>query len=227
MHGLRGTGSKRVVADAVFVPAHRTIASLSGIDPRLEARTRDRPGRAVHSNPMYRAGGIFSVLFGEAVAVAIGIARATLDVYEETVRSRATMTPPIVPMKEHPRIQRCFGEAVQQIDVAEHGLLGSDRDYMEWCERDGAGAAPFSAEREQRLILRKLLCARLCASAVDLMVRTGGTSGMRRGSPIERLQRDMTTLMTHPTVQLETCAETYALLRFATPTRDGTTADLP
>ena len=214
MHGLRGTGSKRVVADGAFVPTHRTIPSLNRVEARLYAATRDMPGRAVHTNPMYAAGGLFSLLAGEALAVAVGIARGTLDVYEETLATRTTMTAPIVRMSQSPQYRRSYGEAVGFVDVAEQALLGSDRDYMNWCDQDVAELASFSAEREQRLLLRKFVCAKLCADAVDLMVRTAGSSSMKRGSVLERYRRDMTTLMTHPTVQLETGSENYALLHF-------------
>ena len=105
------------------------------------------------------------------------------------------------------------------------GCWGRDRDYMAWCAEDVAELAAFSAERERRLIVRKFVSAKLSADAVDLMVRTAGSSGMKRGSVLERYRRDMTTLMTHPTVQLETSAETYAVLRFGTPSPDGVTAD--
>src|SRR5579862_7449583 len=214
MHGLRGTGSKRVVADGVRVAEHRTIRSIDGTRARLYAETRDRPGRAVHANPMYGAGGIFSVLFGECAAVAVGIARGAIDLYEETLRTRTALTPPFGPLMHHPQYRRSLGEAVGRVDAAEDALRGSDRDYHAWAALDVAGEAEFGAVEEQRLILRKLVCARLAADAVDLIVRTSGSSALRRGTELERLARDMATLMTHPTVQLEACAELYGLVRF-------------
>src|SRR5262249_35200668 len=84
VHGMRGTGSRRVVADGVFVPADRTIGALDSAAVRYDAETRQMPGRNVHRNPMYAAGGLFSVLYGETMAVAIGIARGALDIYEQT-----------------------------------------------------------------------------------------------------------------------------------------------
>ena len=217
MQGLRGTGSKRVVAEGVHVPEHRAIVSIDGPQARLYAATRDRPGRNVHVNPIYRAGGIFSVLFGECVAVAVGIARAALDLYEETLRSRVALTPPGGPLMHHPQYRRILGDALGRVDAAEDVLLATDRDYRDWSARDVAGGERFGAELEQRLILRKLVCARLCAEAVDLVVRTSGSSALRRGTTMERLARDMATLMTHPTVQLEACAELYGLVRFGAP----------
>jgi 3-hydroxy-9,10-secoandrosta-1,3,5(10)-triene-9,17-dione monooxygenase len=214
VHGLRGTGSRRVIADDVFVPGHRTIGTLNSVDVRVYARTRDMPGRTVHANPMYAAGGLFSLLAGESAAVAVGIARGALDHYEQTLATRRTMIAPLVSMKDAPQYRRCYAEAVQQVDVAELALLGSDADYMEWARRDAEEGVAFSAEHEQRLIIRKMLCAKLCSDAVDLMVRTGGSSSLKRGDPMERCRRDMTTLMSHPTVQSETGTETFSQLHF-------------
>jgi 3-hydroxy-9,10-secoandrosta-1,3,5(10)-triene-9,17-dione monooxygenase len=221
VHGMRGTGSRRIVAEEVFVPAHRTIGPLDSAVVRYDAETRDMPGRTVHRNPMYAAGGIFSVLFGETMAVAIGIARGALDIYEQTLATRTTMITPIVPMKDHPQYQRAYAEALQQIDGAESILLGCDRDYMQWSRRDVEEGIPFSAQLEQRLILRKQLCAKLSADAIDLMARTAGSSIMKRGELFERYRRDMTMLMTHPTVQSELNAETYGRLHFGWARSDG------
>jgi 3-hydroxy-9,10-secoandrosta-1,3,5(10)-triene-9,17-dione monooxygenase len=214
VHGLRGTGSRRVVAEDVFVPGYRTIGTLNTVDVRVHGRTRDMPGRTVHANPMYAAGGLFSLLAGESAAVAVGIARGALDHYEQTLATRRTMIAPLVSMKDSPQYRRCYAEAVQGIDVAELALLGSDADYMEWARRDAEEGIPFSAELEQRLIIRKMLCAKLCADAVDLMVRTGGSTSLKRSDPMERCRRDMTMLMSHPTVQVETGTETYSQLHF-------------
>ena len=48
--GLRGTGSKRVVVEDVFVPERRTIASIFRLDAPPAA------GRTVHDAPIYREG---------------------------------------------------------------------------------------------------------------------------------------------------------------------------
>jgi 3-hydroxy-9,10-secoandrosta-1,3,5(10)-triene-9,17-dione monooxygenase len=206
--GLRGTGSKRVVAEDVFVPEHRTLGSLFGID------LRTAPGREVHANPMYRAGGLFSLLFSEITAVAVGTARGALDIYEQTLLTRSTTVLPIMPMKDHPDYHRFYGEAVQLIDVAEGALLAFDRDYMEWSRQEVEEGVPFSAEREQRLGLRKQLCSKLASDAVDLMTRTGASSTMKTGTVMQRYRRDMTMLMTHNTVQAELAAGTFGRLHF-------------
>jgi 3-hydroxy-9,10-secoandrosta-1,3,5(10)-triene-9,17-dione monooxygenase len=208
VHGLRGTGSKRVVAEDVFVPAYRTLGSLFGADLRAA------PGRDVHPNPFYRAGGIFSLLFSEITAVAIGTARGVLDLYEATLPTRKTTTLPIVTMSENPDYHRFYGEALQLIDVAEGALLASDRDYMEWSRRDIEDGVPFAIDLELRLGLRKQLCSKLASDAVDLMVRTGGSSALKNGTQMDRYRRDMTMMMTHNTTQQEQAAGGYGRFRY-------------
>ena len=45
--GLRGTGSKDIMVDNVFVPAHRTVSVQ-------DMREGHSPGRKIHSTPNYR-----------------------------------------------------------------------------------------------------------------------------------------------------------------------------
>ena len=75
--GMRGTGSRRVVVRDAFIPEYRTIPPM-----RDAFGSRNAPGRRVHANPVYVAGRLVSVLFEEMAAVAVGIARGALDIYE-------------------------------------------------------------------------------------------------------------------------------------------------
>jgi 3-hydroxy-9,10-secoandrosta-1,3,5(10)-triene-9,17-dione monooxygenase len=209
VHGFRGTGSRRIVAEDVFLPDHRTLGSLFEMD------LRQAPGRTVHQNPFYVAGTLFGLLFSEITAVAIGTARGALDLYEDALLTRRTTGFPVVPMKDHPDYHRFYGEAMQLIDVAESALLSADRDYMEWSRRDAEEGIPFTRELELRLALRKQLCSKLASDAVDLMIRTGGSSALRNGALLERYRRDMTMLMTHNAAQPELAAGTYGRLHFA------------
>lgn len=209
--GLRGTGSRRVVVEDVFVPAYRTIRSMVETDPRTA------PGRQVHANPMYRAGSLGSLLFSETTSIAVGIARGALDIYEETITSRKTTVQPVIVMNEHPQYQRFYGEALALVDVAEGALLSSDRDYMEWSCRDVEEGIQFTPEMDRRLQLRKQFCSRLASQAMDLIFRTAGSSSAKTGAVLQRYYRDMAMLMTHNTAQPELASESYARFHFGFP----------
>jgi 3-hydroxy-9,10-secoandrosta-1,3,5(10)-triene-9,17-dione monooxygenase len=206
--GLRGTGSKRVVVDDVFVPKRRTIASI------FQPETTPAAGRSVHEAPIYREGTIGGLIFSETASVAIGAARGVLDQFEESIRKRKTTVLPLVPMTEHPQYPRFYGEALQMIDVAECALLRSDDDYMEWCRRAAEDAVPFGPELDRRLQLRKQYCAKLAYDAVGIMLRVNGSAGMRGGAMWQRYARDLTVLMTHNTVQPELAADFYGRMHF-------------
>ena len=206
--GLRGTGSKRVVVEDVFVPYRRTIDSIFRFDAPPAA------GRTVHENAIYRYGTIGGLIFSETASVAIGIAKGVLDQYEASLRKRKTTVLPLIPMTEHAQYPRFFGEAFQMIDVAECALLQSDYDYMDWCRRAAAGEMEFGFDLDRRLQLRKQYCAKLAYDAVNIMMRTNGSAGMRTGAMWQRYQRDMTVLMTHNTVQAELAADSFGRMHF-------------
>ena len=186
--------------------ARSTRSSGSTRRPRRGARcTRPRSTARAAS-----AGSIFS----ETASVAIGTAWGVLDLYEESLRKRKTTVLPLIPMTEHAQYPRFFGEAFQSIDVAESALLQSDYDYMDWSRRAAAGEIEYSRDLDWRLQLRKQYCAKLAYDAVNLMMRTNGSAGMRGGAMWQRLQRDLTVLMTHNTVQPELAADSFGRLHF-------------
>jgi 3-hydroxy-9,10-secoandrosta-1,3,5(10)-triene-9,17-dione monooxygenase len=206
--GLRGTGSKRVVVEDVFVPEHRTIDSIFKLDAPPAA------GRTVHEAPIYREGGIGGLIFSETASVAIGTAWGVLDLFEESMRKRKTTVLPLIPMTEHAQYPRFFGEAFQSIDVAQAALLQSDYDYMDWSRRAAAGEIEYGRDLDYRLMLRKQYCAKLAHDAVNLMMRVNGSAGMRGGAMWQRMQRDLTVLMTHNTVQPELAADSFGRMHF-------------
>jgi Acyl-CoA dehydrogenase, C-terminal domain len=80
--------------------------------------------------------------------------------------------------------------------------------------RAAAGEIDFDMELDRRLQPRKQDCAKLAYDAVNLMMRTNGSAGMRGGAMWQRYQRDLTVLMTHNTVQPELAADSYGRLHF-------------
>jgi 3-hydroxy-9,10-secoandrosta-1,3,5(10)-triene-9,17-dione monooxygenase len=193
--GLRGTGSKRVVCENVFVPEHRTITAVGTTNETW-------PGWRTHENPLY-AGGLFSLLFFELTAIAVGVARGAIDVYEDVLRTKALDIPPFVLRGSVDEYQHHLGQAIALVDVAEAAMLeGVDR-YVAKAERAFAAGRPDDEadEETRRLILLEQQCIRLAGEAVDLLFRTGGTSGARVGSPMAHAMLALTVLKTHMGLQ--------------------------
>lgn len=102
--GMRGTGSKQVVATDVFVPRHRAIR-VAGMERGAEPFELTC---SVSDNPMY-SGLIGPFLVGELAAVAVGGAQAALDHYEELLQTKTLPYPPHAVRATDPRIGVCTG----------------------------------------------------------------------------------------------------------------------
>jgi len=208
--GMRGTGSNRVVIDDWFVPAqHACPASFDMVSVAAA------PGRLVHPNPMYRAGRIGSLLWGEMAAVAVGIAQGALDEYEHELRSKKTAYPPFSPRSELPEYQRQFGQAWALIGMAEATLERIGRDYMAFAAEEVAGGTPFTDQRDRQLQLLEQYVTRVAADAIDIMFRTAGTSATRSGARLQRYYRDMAMVRTHRAAQFEQGAQEFGRGYFA------------
>jgi 3-hydroxy-9,10-secoandrosta-1,3,5(10)-triene-9,17-dione monooxygenase len=196
--GMRGTGSKRIVVEDVFVPAHRTVETLGpgrGAEPRVRPRLFD--------NPMY-LGRIQCFLVGEAASVSVGAARGALDVYEEILRSKRTNYPPYQERGKEPEFQQHYGRALALISTAEAALVRAGENYMDYVREQAAGGRAFDDEREQQLVLIEQQAIRLAWEAVELMFRSSGTSDTaKEGAMLGRIYRNMAVINTHPALQLE------------------------
>lgn len=206
--GMRGTGSRRVVLDDVFVPEAHAIRQPTPDEPVVE-----HPGRGVHENPYY-LGPITSMLFIELAAVALGIGRGALDEYEAILRRRETSFPPAVLRTRHHEYQRYFGRAFALLDVAEAALQRACRDYLERCRLEAEEGLPFDDLADRRLLLFLQQAVRLVVDAVDVLFRTAGTSATKPEARLQRYFRDLAVVRTHVTMQYDRTAENYAALHF-------------
>jgi 3-hydroxy-9,10-secoandrosta-1,3,5(10)-triene-9,17-dione monooxygenase len=202
--GMRGTGSRSVVVRDVFVPEFRTIPPM-----RDAFGSRNAPGRRVHANPMYVAGRLVSVLLEEMAAVAVGVAKGALDVYERELCSGKLSSPPFTRRSEVAEYQRHFGEAWATIQVAEATVMRVADEYLEFARQDVEEEIPFSDERDLQLQLLEQYATRLAGDAVDLMFRTCGTHVARSDSMLQRYFRDMAVIKTHIAAQVDRGAEAF------------------
>ena len=80
--GLAGTGSKSIVADNAFVPAHRALAFAELADATA-------PGMRAHANPLYKQS-FLAVLPITIVAPVLGMAEGALAAFLDMAKVRTT-----------------------------------------------------------------------------------------------------------------------------------------
>jgi len=205
--GMRGTGSRRVIVEDLFIPEHRTVPSPNPARPVPEF-----PGRDVHANPMFR-GPLASLLISEPAAVCVGIARAAIDEYEHILATRHQYGPMSPLRKDLGVFQRLLGEAIAYADTAEMTLRRVAQVWTELAERSARTGEPVGDEDDRRLILVEQQIIELASRTVELVFRTSGSSASNKGQKIERYFRDLNMVRTHVTLQFERTWENVGRMR--------------
>lgn len=189
--GLRGSGSHTTMVENAEVPhGFVSVANMITMDPK------DAVGYKIHGNPMY-AGRLGAFAGLEITACAIGIARAALDEYAEMCGSKITMFPPQTLRSENSQYQQWFGQAQTMVDCAEAALLRVCDLYHEFCEESASGGDPFTLGDDVRMMSMVAEAGELAIQAMDILIRTGGTSGLKNGTRMQRYWRDMSTFRSH------------------------------
>lgn len=193
--GMRASGSNSVAFDDVFVPADRMAPpTWAGETPP------ERTGAGIHGNPMY-IGSVQTFLGAELAAVVVGTARAAIDEWTELSRTRLSPLPPFVTRDRDPASQRILGEATIKADAAEAMLLQVADTIEQWSADFAAGRAPLTRGMDTRLNGLGLEAGRLAADAVEMLVRSAGSSEARPGRRMERYSRDVQMYLTHAAAQ--------------------------
>jgi alkylation response protein AidB-like acyl-CoA dehydrogenase len=188
--GLAGSGSHDYrIADA-FVPAEQTFRFRD-----LRERRRD--------GALYAWPGMF---FANFPAVALGIARAALEVAERLLVDKVLM-PEMRPARDDRRVCAGIAEA--------HAMVGASRSYVfdtlgDFWSTLEADAAPSPRQRARLRGLHSY-ALRSCRDAVGTLADVVGSASIHRSCPIERHLRDLTTIGHHLLAQTRSMETAGAL----------------
>jgi alkylation response protein AidB-like acyl-CoA dehydrogenase len=173
--GLRGTGSDQYAVTDLFVPDERTFI-------REHASARE-PG------PLYRVSTIYSHAVAFA-AVALGIARATLDAFVELAKTKQPRRGGSAGgLRDNNGVQERIGEAEARLRAARAYLLSAaERGY-----REAATLTGGSIGIESRIDMRAASTFAIGAAeqVVDIAYRMAGSTAIFDAQPFERRLRDM------------------------------------
>jgi 3-hydroxy-9,10-secoandrosta-1,3,5(10)-triene-9,17-dione monooxygenase len=194
--GLRGTGSKGVVVEDVFVPNHR----ICGLADMVQGTT---PGSKVHDSPLYKAS-VWGIIPFTISSPANGMARGALDAFIEEMKVREGSFDHS-PLAKKPGMQLTVAEASAMIDSAD---LLYRRAFRETIDKILAGE-PITLEhraRNRRDQGYSVMVAKLAAE--KLFTATAGR-GLYETSHVQRAYADLHALQGHIVAGWEMPAYSY------------------
>lgn len=202
--GLAGTGSKTLVLDKVFVPAHRALLFS-------ETTSGQTPGAALHRHHPGFSIPMLSVIPSCLASVAVGAAYGALEDYLERTSRRVTrgaVAGAQNRMAEFPTIQLRVAEAAASCDAAKKVLL-ADLEEREATVNQG----------QQVSVAERITSRRGQAFAVSLAIRatealnasTGG-QGLDLSHPVQRAWRDANAVGRHISMNWDTVGTMYGQL---------------
>jgi 3-hydroxy-9,10-secoandrosta-1,3,5(10)-triene-9,17-dione monooxygenase len=198
--GLRGTGSKDVIARGVFVPEHRAI------DTRTFFRAKSRYS-ANHRTNLYRLSPEAMLSLSVATAL-LGSARFALAQFVERTKQRRVILTG-ARKAEHAPTQVRLAEAaaeIQSADLLIHDALGEFERLM------ASGESP-GLEHRTRVKWHAAYAAELCRRAVARLFAGSGAHAVYEGDPLQAAFRNINVGAQHASIDFDASAEQYARLR--------------
>ena len=183
--GMRGTGSKSVRANEIFVPEYRALCMY------LARGDSSFPGAKANPNPVFRVP--LSALGSHCIAgVAVGNAQAAVELTCESVKERSTNYTGMK-MRDFQAVQLRVGLAAAKVDGA-HVILKNDCfDAQRIAEENRMP----TVEEKLRFKRNVAWAVQLCTEAVDSLHAMAGANGIYDRYPIQRMFRDAHALMGH------------------------------
>ena len=198
--GLRGTGSKNIVAEDVFIPAHRVLAVSD-----LVAGTG--PGTLANTNPIYRQS-FLAIIPVTLVAPILGMAEGALADFVDMVKLRTTrgaVAGGNRRMAEFAAIQSRVAEATGCIDAARLMMFRDIAETRAIAER--GEATPLDMRLRNRL--DHSFCTRLLVQAIDALFLASGGQGIFIEKPLQQVWRDAHAAASHISLNWDAVGTMY------------------
>jgi alkylation response protein AidB-like acyl-CoA dehydrogenase len=176
VRGMRGTGTHHFEVNAVFVPAHRTVLSVTA--PLLEDR------------PLYRIPRTLAFASGDA-AVALGLARACLDAFLELAGAKTPRAMEAL-LRDQSMVQVSVGQAEAALRSGRAFLLAAVGEIWQ-----SAQAGPVALDERATLRIATTHGIRLAAQVVDTIYHAAGATAAYESHPIQRYFQDIHVITQH------------------------------
>jgi alkylation response protein AidB-like acyl-CoA dehydrogenase len=199
--GLAGTGSKTLVLDKVFVPAHRALLFS-------ETTSGETPGAKLYPHHRGLSIPMLSAIPSCLASVAVGAAQGALEDYlERTARrvTRGAVAGGQNRMAEFATIQLRVAEATASAEAARRVLIADLRD------REATVSAGESVSVEERIKSRlgQAFAVSLAIRATEALNASTGGQGLDLANPIQRAWRDANAVGRHISMNWDTVGTMY------------------
>jgi len=193
--GMRGTGSKTIVVDSVFVPESRVLR-LSDL------RAGTTPGGAGHDGVIFHTPFFYYAPISFASPM-LGAAQGAYETFRNWTRTRKAQDGTL--LAEKPSVQVRMARAAADIDAAE--LL-----FRRAVQVTDAPEA-YSPALLARSVRDYARISELLVAVIDTLVALGGTAGFASTHPLQRAWRDIHFMSMHISLNVETNFAHYGRLQ--------------
>lgn len=184
--GLAATGSKRIVCEDVFVPAHRRL----DIE---DAKSGTSPGAHAHGRPLYRIpmfAGIPTAITGPA----LGALKGAIEEFIDKTKVRKTIAMGAAkPMAEFASVQARLAEATAALDAGRLMILRDLEETQAEVERTNT----VSLDMRLRNRLTHSYVVKLALEAINGLYTVSGIGGINTNNRIGRAWRDINAISHH------------------------------
>ncbi len=194
--GMSATGSNTIVAENVFVPAHRALPLPELVEAIYPT------GRHNAANPYFNYP-LAPVLVVNGGGTPIGIARGALESFFERLPGRGITYTNYANKAEAPVTHLQVGEAALKIESADAHVRRASAIL------DGHAGGPMSTASRVKARAHISYATGLAREAVDVLFNASGASAIQMHVPIQRFQRDMQALAIHAIMHAQTATELY------------------
>jgi alkylation response protein AidB-like acyl-CoA dehydrogenase len=177
VRGMRGTGTHHFAVDDVFVPAERSVLSVTA--------TLIEPG------PLYRIPR--TLLFGSGDAsVALGVARAALDAFIELAGAKSPRAMTGL-LRDQPSAQAELGQAEAKVRAGRALLMQAVGDIWDAASTQGA----VTLDQRAALRLATTHAAWQAVEVVDAVYAASGTTAVYESHELQRRFQDIHVITQH------------------------------
>jgi alkylation response protein AidB-like acyl-CoA dehydrogenase len=207
--GLRGTGSKTVVFDDVFIPEYHSLR-------HEDADGGTAPGVRINEHPMYC--GLATANFTAAMAApAIGAARGFLRAFEDRLRAKV--------VSGDGAVNSPYSAAGQFTTMARYAAAAAEVDAVHALTLQDAArystlpAREVGKEVRHRLRRNEAFSAQTARRAVNTLYEECGGTGLLESSDLQRFWRDANAAAAHRGLTWDWLAPDWPMAVLAEPAR--------